>query len=347
MPPRAATLDILNAVRRSLRREAAGLGGVKVNNFFLFVALIVAGERGMEPKAAEPLLVLVGALLLLPLSSDPLDRIPRVRMALWPLSPGRRMALRLGGIALAPTLWLAVLGAVLFKTRRPAMGLFVMLAAAAVQLAAPAVRRHGRGGARWPALPGALALLVRANLRQIFSTLDFYLALALALGGAVYRMRTPHPGQDALGILSLLIALALSAYGQCLFGLDAAGSAITRYRLLPMPGRRILLAKDISFLAVLLLLAAPLSVLPCLAFGLTALAVGHYPSVRWRAPLDRWRFSGTKFWMALVQGVGALIAGVGELRAGAGFLAAAALLYGASWYLAGLEWERQMRAAHV
>jgi len=331
----AATFAILQALGRSLRRDTRSLRGVKVNNFFLFLALMVDGalSSGLEPRAAEPLLVVFAALLLLPLSSDPLGRIPRVRRDLWPLGTRERIALRLGGIAAAPTLWLAVFGAVLFQTRKPLLGMTVLLAAAAVQVSAPAIRRGGRGRALLPPFPAALLLLARANCRQFASTLDFWLAAAIALGGAIYRLSGSSPGSEALGIISLVVALALSTYAQCLFGMDRATSAMVRYRLLPVAPWEVLVSKDVAFLAVLLLFTALLNPLPAIAFSLVALAVGHYPSVRWRVPLERWRFTGTKLWIALVQGIGALIAGVGELRSGPAFLAGAAILYGASLYL--------------
>ena len=48
-------------------------------------------------------------------------------------------------------------------------------------------------------------------------------------------------------VLSILIALALITYAQSLFGVDF-GSGMTLYRLLPLRGWEILLAKDLAFL---------------------------------------------------------------------------------------------------
>jgi hypothetical protein len=83
----AAILGILNHLRRAVQRDLGTFEAVKLNNFFLLVALMAYGaiESGLEPKSAEPLLLLLGLLVLFPLSSDPLARIPSSRLRLWPL----------------------------------------------------------------------------------------------------------------------------------------------------------------------------------------------------------------------------------------------------------------------
>src|ERR1700733_1479350 len=94
------------------------LWSIRVNNFFLFVLLLVYGalESGLEPKAAEPLLLLLGLLVLLPASSDPLAKIPPSRFGLWPLRASQRVMLRAGSLLLSPLLWLTF--ALLWKTSR-------------------------------------------------------------------------------------------------------------------------------------------------------------------------------------------------------------------------------------
>ncbi|MGA2579533.1 MAG: hypothetical protein ABSH24_26290 [Bryobacteraceae bacterium] len=81
-----AILGILRALRRAVGRDLGTLESIKVNNLFLFVALLVGGAltSGLPPKSAYPFFVLLGFLLLFPLSSDPLGRIPPARLALWP-----------------------------------------------------------------------------------------------------------------------------------------------------------------------------------------------------------------------------------------------------------------------
>ncbi len=125
----AALRAILKALRRAVSRDLMTLWSIKVNNFFLFVLLLVYGamESGMEPKAAEPLLLLLSLLVLLPASSDPLAKIPPSRLGLWPLRASQRAMLRAGSLLLSPLLWLTF--ALLWKTSRVSTALgFVALA---------------------------------------------------------------------------------------------------------------------------------------------------------------------------------------------------------------------------
>jgi hypothetical protein len=143
---------------------------------------------------------------------------------------------------------------------------------------------------RVPRFPGRWNQLIRKNLREIVSTLDFYCALLMSLGALVCRaMRLPLPPQFSLAI-TVLVVLALSSYTQCLFGLDGAGG-LARYRLLPLRGWEVLAAKDVAFLVVAIPLTLPLAPLAGVAAALTALAMGHAPSVNRPRPQSRWRFS--------------------------------------------------------
>jgi len=142
-----------------------------------------------------------------------------------------------------------------------------------------------------PAIPVRFGGLLANNLRQLFSLLDTWLALAIGIVG-----RLAHPDPAAYPVLSLLAALALSTSVQSPFALDG-DSGLTRYRLLPMRGWQILLAKDAAWLAILLLAVLPLAVVPGLTFGLTSLAVARYPALRLHLPQERWRFtSGRVLW---------------------------------------------------
>ena len=90
--------------------------------------------------------------------------------------------------------------------------------------------------------------------------------------------------------MTVLVVGAMSSYAQCLFGLDGEGG-LSRYRLLPVRGWQLLLAKDAAFLAVVIPLTLPLAVLPGIGAALVALAVGHAPAVEHPRPQTRWRFS--------------------------------------------------------
>jgi hypothetical protein len=333
-------IAILSALRKTVQRELGTLGSIKVNNFFLFVAMMVWGAAvsGVMPVGAYPFLVLFGLILLPALSSDPLDRIPASRLLLWPLGRPDRLRLRAASLALSPVLWAAV--ALCAVSRKLSWAVAIGPAAVAVQAAI------GAGRAPWfdprrvaLPLPGALGGLVRKNLRQMICTLDFYVALALSLAGGGYRALAAHPDPAAFPVFAILVALALSTLAQASFGLDSA-AGIARYRLLPLGGTEIVLAKDAAFLAILLALSAPLSMLTALTFGLTALAIGRYPAVVLRRPQRRWRFTGGDLRFGVPQAIVGTGLAVVEQQPGAWFLVVAGALWAVSVYAASRHWER-------
>ncbi len=322
-------LTILRYLSRAVRRDLATLGSFRANNFFLFVALLMWGalESGQPPASAYPFLLLLGLLLLFPLSSDPLTRIPQVRLALWPLSARDRFALRMVSLALSPVLWLVL---VLMLIAAPSMALAFLALAAAVQLALVAAR-HPSATLRLPERLGGMA---KNSIRQIWSVLDVYIALAISAGGSVYRFLHRHPDPAAFPILAMLVALALSTWSQSLFGLDSA-SGVTRYRIMPLTGVRVLWAKDVSLLAILSVLVLPLDLRAGLTFGFAVLAVGHIPSVLLRLPQRRWRFTSGRVIFSVVQVMPA------TALANAGLLLPAAAGWLLSLYLCGRWWDRQ------
>lgn len=323
MAPAAA---ILRALARAARRDLGTWHSLQVNNFFLFVCLLIEGAlvSGVRPASSYPFLLLLGLLLLFPLSSDPLARIPPSRLGLWPLGRRQRAVLRTASLALSPAIWFALF---LAWRARPSLTLvFVGLAATG-----QAVNLHtGAGRSR-----GAMAFLpplVRQNLRQMFSVLDTWLAIAISLAGTVWRLTAAHPDPAAFPIFALLVALAMSTYAQCLLALDGPGG-MTRYRLLGLRDWQILASKDAAYLGLLALLVAPLNFSAGMAFGLTALAIGHYPSLGRSLPLHRRRFAGGRVWFGVVQMLLGGILGVAAARQGPLYLLAAAALYAASLWL--------------
>ena len=328
---------ILRALAASVRRDLSSFGALKTNNFFLFVALLIWGAAvsGVEPVSAYPFLLLLGVLLLFPVSSDPLDKIPPTRLTLWPLSTAQRVALRLASLAFSPILWLTV---VLLSLRAGAAVAAIFIAAAiAIHVIAVVARGPGWNVARFvPHLPGRVGGLVSSNLREMLTLLDPYLALVISVAGSAWRI-FGKADAGAPPILALLVAVAMSTYAQCLFALES-GAGMTRYRLLPLRGWQILAAKDAAFLGVLLLLTLPLDALAGMAFGLAALAIGRYPSLKVHLPQRRWRFSSGRVFFGVLQGlVGATL---GFHAAGAG-LAIAIAMYTAALYFGGRSWDRQ------
>lgn len=87
-------LAILRTLAAVVRRGLAGYSLIRTNNFFLFVALLIWGAlvSGVAPASSYPFLLLLALLLFFPISSDPLEKIPKVRMGLWPLTGRDRLA---------------------------------------------------------------------------------------------------------------------------------------------------------------------------------------------------------------------------------------------------------------
>ena len=323
MAPAAA---ILRALARAARRDLGTWRSLQVNNFFLFVCLLIYGAMvsGVRPTSSYPFLILLGLILLFPLSSDPLARIPPSRLGLWPLGRRQRAALRAASLALSPVIWFALF---LAWRARPSLTLvFVGLAATG-----QAVDLRVRGGRS----RGAMALLpplIRKNLRQMLSILDTWLAIAISLAGTGWRLTAAHPDPAAFPIFAMLVALAMSTYAQCLFALDGR-EGMTRYRLLGLRDWQILVSKDAAYLALLAALVAPLSLSSGMAFGLTALAIGHYPSLHHRLPLTRRRFAGGRVFFGVAQMVLGAALSFGAAQQGPIWLLTAAALYAASLWL--------------
>ncbi|HUE00248.1 MAG TPA: hypothetical protein VMR62_11805 [Bryobacteraceae bacterium] len=328
----AALGAILKALRRAVGRDLAGI--FKANNL-LFLGLL--------GKSAEALFLLLGLLLLFPLSSDPLAKIPATRLALWPLSRTQRWSLRLASVAFSPVAWVGAI--ILAKTRRPAAALAFCGLALAMQGTLILGRYLAKHNRHWdlfrdlPRMPGRLGGLVRKNVREMLSLLDPYAALLLSIGGGAYRMFAAHPDPAASVIMGLLAALAMSTCAQSLFGLDL-DSGITRYHLLPLRGWEILLAKGIAFLAILFVLLLPLDPWPGVTFGLVALAFGHHSSIALRLPLVRWRFASGNLPFGALQAGSGIAMGFLEHQRGIPVLLLAAISYAASLYYYGRVWER-------
>jgi hypothetical protein len=256
------------------------------NNFFLVTACLLQG-------AGVFIYLLIGVVLLFPLSTDPLRKIPASRLALWPLGAGERRLLRAASPWVNPISWVVAGLAVWAIRGKVTFGLWGAVAGVSAAAFLLSDLPFTPGPAVWlhvPHFPGRWNQLIRKNLREIVSTLDFYCALALSLGTLICRaIRLPLPPEAFLAI-TVLVVLALSSYAECLFGLDGAGG-LARYRLLPLRGWEILAAKDVAFLAVAIPLTLPLAPLAGIAAALIALAVGHAPTVNRPRPQSRWRFS--------------------------------------------------------
>jgi hypothetical protein len=335
----AGLAAIVKALARAIRRDLRSYQSIGGNNFFLFAALLL-----LQPESAEFFFLIFGCLLLFPLSSDPLATIPPDRLASWPLSNQERLALRLLSIGLSPVTWIAI--AIFMAKKQLLTALFFLLAAVAIQSLTILANQTAKRSPQWnllrrlPSFPGLLGGLIRNNIRQMLTVLDTYVALVLSLSGLGYRLLSKNPNPSAFPILAILVAMALSTYAQCLFGLDGKSGA-TRYRLLPLRGWQVLLAKDIAYLAILLVLVLPLGLLPGLTAGLAGLAIGHHAAVRIPLPQKRWRFTGgTLFPIGVLQIFAGTALGIAAERNGLLYFVVAAAGFCISLFSYGMLWDR-------
>jgi hypothetical protein len=332
----ARVAAILKALRTAFRRDWKSFGSIASNTFFPVTLLLLQ-------KAGAFLYLLAGVVTIFPLSTDPLHKIPRSRLALWPLSRGERWALRFLSPWMNPMTWLLAAGAVWAAWGRLTAGLWACVAglAAVAFLASDLSPAHAASLWRLvPAGPRPLGQLVRKNLREIFSTLDFYLALLLSASALAYRLVGLQLPQEAFLLLTLLTVLALASYTQCLFGLDGDGG-LARYRLLPLRGRQILLAKDGAFLAVVVVVSLPLAPLAGLSAALVCAAIGHGPSVKEARPQQPWRFSsGSSIQLGFLQALAMGIAGAAVLFTSSWVFLICLAAWGVSLFWYGRELER-------
>ncbi|MDQ2711249.1 MAG: hypothetical protein M3Y24_03255 [Acidobacteriota bacterium] len=342
----AGLFAILRAIRLAVSRELGTFESIKFNNFFLFVALMVYGAlmSGLEPKNAGPLLMLLGLLVLFPISSDPLAKIPRSRLASWPIARRNKIVLRIVSLGLSPIIWITIF--LMWLKSGLTLALSFLALAVVVQCLVVLGNRLAIRGSRYnvmhyvPSFPGVLGPLIRSSIHEMLAILDTYIAVLLSAGGIAYRLMSARPDATAFPILSALVALALSTHAQSLFGFEFA-SGITRYRLLPLRGWQILLAKDIAFLSVLAVLVAPLDIWAGLASGLGALALGHRSTVFTRLDQRRWRFASGRVAIGIAQTAACLGLALGEQSSGPAVFALTASAWAGSlvWY--GRVWERR------
>lgn len=334
----ARTRIILAALAKVTRRDRRSIFSFSTNNlFYVGIAFLFA----QDPGAMAFFGAIIAVVLFFPLTGDPLRKIPPERLALWPLTKLEHRVLRAVSAWLNPIVWIL---AALLAWKRVTLGLWALLAMLfALGFVAPWKFLKGRSGPwLWlPSFPTALNQLIRKDLREMFATLDFYAALAVALPAAAIRAAGKLP-PDAFLPLTLLILLLLSTCALSLFGLDGEG-AITRYRLLPLSGWRILAAKDVVFLLVSLLLTAPFRLLAGLAAALMALAAGHFASVKRHGQERRWRFQTSEsFGSSITEIVPMIAAGAATAQFSPLILAACLLLYILSTWRAGRALEERL-----
>jgi hypothetical protein len=246
-----------------------------------------------QPESAYFFFLVLALILLFPLSADPMQKIPADRRLTWPLLKWEWAVIRLASLGLSPIAWIAAL---LILTRVDwSISILFAVSAIALQLMTHLVRRafvkvSKTNALHWiPAPPGITGAIMRLQWREMLRTLDPYVALVFVLCSMLYKLSGRPLDSAAPRIMSLVVALAMSTQTQVLFGLD--GSGVARYRQFPLRGWRILLAKDLAFLALLGLLVLPLDFVSGMIAGVAALAVGHHRSVLNVVSQAQWRFT--------------------------------------------------------
>ncbi|HVW09356.1 MAG TPA: hypothetical protein VHC90_12280 [Bryobacteraceae bacterium] len=292
----------------------------------------------LDPAIAGILLIIMGVIVLLPMSSDPLRAIPPSRGSLWPLDANDRRLLRFLSPFLNPMTWL-VLALAFWK--RASWGIVALAGGTVLTGFFISAKSPGRG-TFWrtlPRFPSPLNQLIRKNLREMLSTLDFATGALIAVASLAWRVAGMLP-KDAFFPITFVAMLAISTCAISLFGLDG-GAGLKRYRLLPIPGWQILLAKDLAFIAIALLIALPLYIPAALAAALIALATGHRASIQHPEPQLRWRFqTGPSFGDAITQIVTMTMAGAAVAYSSVLFLLPCVVLWGISVWWFGRDLDR-------
>ncbi len=335
----AAVLAIVRALARSAWRSLRGVGSFSGNNFVVVIAFLMAEEPVDRPSSTAVFYLLIGLLYTIPLAQELGQRIPPDRLALWPLSTRQKLAIAAMNLALNPLLGIALLFSLLSRHPVVGAGLFVIGAAAPVLVAG---FRMAGPSIRWsrlvPRIPGPLGGLMQNHLREFLQMLDFYLAALLAFVGVAYRLLATTPTDPAMPlVLGHMVVILVSTMAQVQPGFDAE-SGLTRYRLLPVTGRDLLLARDAAWLILVVVLTLGYPVIPCLSAALIALAAGHSSlseKARPRVEQRRWNFSsGFLAPTGMTQIFGIVVCGALSAQYGWPVLVAAAGIYAGSvaWY---------------
>ena len=159
-------------------------------------------------KAGTFIYLIFGLVLLFPLSTDPLRKIPPSRLALWPLERRELWFLRLASPWINPLTWGIAALAIWGAGRTITVGLVAIIAGlfAAVFLISALPIPRGLGlWRRVPQFPGPLNQLVRKNLREILSTLDFYCALILSATALLSRFLVSNLPREAMLAMTVLV----------------------------------------------------------------------------------------------------------------------------------------------
>lgn len=328
----AQILAISNLLKKLMSKELKSSSSIKLNNLLFCILFLMSGSAG-RPKEAFWSTFFFQLVLLAPLlvtfSVDTQHRLPSQRVATWPLTETQRLSLSFVSFAFNPLMILLFVGFLLWMGF--ATALFFVLLALTIHVTVYAISRVSSGlkvfaRYRVPAAPLKVGGIAQEMWREITATLDFWAALLIAVSGTFYRLFGHAPEREAFPIMALFVGIAMSTICQRMLSLDE-GRASLRYRLLPLQGWKLLLTQDLIFLLLLGAMVSFLSERTGIAFGLVAVAVGRYPSLKQQVSQRRWRFVGGDLGFGVAQIIFGGLAGIGTARVSLWFLAAALVPY--------------------
>lgn len=347
----ARFLALLSLLKKLMLKELGSVSSVRFNNFlFSILFIMAAGFESRAPKAAFWSTLLFQIIFLAPLlvtfSVDTQHRLPPERVATWPLTGTQRFLLSSVSFAFNPIFIVLFLGYLVWMGL--AAGLFFLLLALIVHGAVYAVGRlpfkiRMPAGLSIARTRLKLSGIAQETWQEMLGTLDFWTALLIAVSGTLYRLYAQAPEPEAFPMLSLFVGIAMSTIAQRMLRLDE-GRALLRYRLLPIQGWKLLVTQDMTFLIPLSAMVSLLSLRTGVAFGLVAIAVGRYPSLRQRANQRRWRFVGGDWRFGVAQVLLGGLAGIGAARTGLWVLAVAFALYVVSIFWGEQMWKCSLTA---
>ncbi|MEO8098587.1 MAG: hypothetical protein ABI811_12865 [Acidobacteriota bacterium] len=295
----------------------------------------------LQPSSAAFFGMILTAVLLFPLSTDPMQAIPEDRRSTWPIRDWEWAAVRIGSLLLSPVAWIGIL--LVLRVGWQAGAIALAGGAAAQGLAILAKRMPGFSGA-WlrfvPAPPGAIGAIMRLQWRGMLRTLDPYVALVLSGATTAYMLWGGPLDAEAPHIMALVVALALSTHTQVLLGIDGRGAE--RYLQMPIRGWRILLAKDLAFLAMVALVVVPLDFAAGVIGAMAALALGHHQSVMKQVAQVPWRFTaGALFPVGVIQTIALFAVGNSVRSVGWPIVAGCVAAWMISLWAYGWVWDRR------
>jgi len=345
----AQILAHLSLLRKLSLKELGSISSVRFNNFLFCILLIVSASGGTRKMSFWSTLffqIVLLAPLLVTFSVDTQHRLPAERVAMWPLTSRQTLLFSSVSFAFNPAFIVLFFG-YLFWMGLTIASFFVLLALI-VHIAVYAVSRLPIKSRTHASLSTSresfrLGGIAQETWRGLRGTLDFWVALLIAVIGTLYRLFARAPEPEAFPMLSLFVGIAMSTIAQRMLYLDE-GRALLRYRLLPIAGWKLLVTQDITFMIPLAFMVSFLSLRTGIAFGLVAIAVGRYPSLRQRANQRRWRFVGGDPRFGVAQVLLGGFAGIGTARIGLWVLAVAFTLYLVSVFWGELLWRRSLTA---